>query len=94
MNAEITCCYNYWQMYKNPSEIAAHQKRLRSKLVVTKKISLKVTAFRRREQLFLGTVFLYFTKVAATIHSSMDRAFFKRALVAMNCVCTMYLTGI
>ena len=81
-------------MYKNPSETAAHQKRLRSKVVVPKKISLKVAAFRRREQLFHGTVFLYFTKVAAAIHSSMDRAFFKRALVAMNCACTMYLTGI
>ena len=43
LNAEITCCYIYWQMFKYPSEIAAH-----------KKISLKVTAFSRREQLFSG----------------------------------------
>ena len=29
MNAEeITYCCNYWQIYKNPSEIAAHKKRL------------------------------------------------------------------
>ena len=31
MNAEITYRYNYWYMYKTPSEIAAHKKRLRSK---------------------------------------------------------------
>ena len=36
---------------------------------------------------------LYFTKVAAAIHSLVDRAFFKRALAAMNCVYTMYLAG-
>ena len=28
MNTEIAYCYNYWQMYKNSSEIAAHKKRL------------------------------------------------------------------
>ena len=48
MNAEIIYCYKYWQMYKNPSEIAAHKKRLRSKVVVPKIFSLKITAFSRR----------------------------------------------
>ena len=41
MNAEITYWYNYWQMYKNPSEIAADKKRLRSKVVAPKKNFLK-----------------------------------------------------
>ena len=55
MNAEITYCYNYCQMYKHPSKIAAHKERLRSKAVVPKKkISSKVTAFSRREQFFSG----------------------------------------
>ena len=53
-------------MYKNSSEIAAHKKRLRFKVVVPKK---KITAFSRREQFFLGRVFLYFTNVAIAIHS-------------------------
>ena len=34
------------------------------------------------------------TKVAAVIHSSVDRLFSKKALAAMNCVYTMHLTGI
>ena len=38
MNAEIAYCYNYWRMYKNPNEIAAYKKRLRSKEVAHKKI--------------------------------------------------------
>ena len=40
-------------MHKNLSEIAAHKKRLRSEVVVPKKIvlSLSVTVFSRREQL-------------------------------------------
>ena len=94
MNAEITCCYMYWKMYKYPSEITTHKKRLRSKVVIPKKISLMVTAFSRREQFFQEKMFLYFTKVAAAINSSMDRVFFKRAFAARNCVYTMYLTGI
>ena len=36
-------------MYKIPSELAAHKERLRSKAVVPKKISFKVTAFSRRK---------------------------------------------
>ena len=41
MNVEITYCYNYRQMNKNPSEIGVHKKRLRSKVVVPKKHFLK-----------------------------------------------------
>ena len=44
----------YWKMFKYPSERAAHKKRLRSKTVIPKKISLMVTAFSRREQFFSG----------------------------------------
>ena len=32
INTETTYCCNYWQMYKNHSEIAAHKKRLWSKI--------------------------------------------------------------
>ena len=34
INTEITYCWNYCQMYENVSEIAAHKKRLWSKVVV------------------------------------------------------------
>ena len=51
---KITYCYNYWQMYKNPSEIAAHKKKLRSKVVIPKKKSLKVITFSYREQFSSG----------------------------------------
>ena len=44
----------YWKMFKYPSEITAHKKRLRSKVAIPKKISLMVTAFSRREQFFSG----------------------------------------
>ena len=53
MKAKITYCYNYWQIYKNPCEIVAHKKRLRSKVAVPKKTSLKVDEFSRKEQFFL-----------------------------------------
>ena len=36
-NAEITYCCNYWQMYKNLSEMAAQKRRVWSKVVVAKK---------------------------------------------------------
>ena len=35
---------------------------------------------------------IYFTKVAAAIHSSIDMVFFRRTLAGMNCVYAMYLT--
>ena len=37
---------------------------------------------------------VYLAKAVATIHSSMDTAFFRRARAAMNCQYTMYLTDI
>ena len=68
MNAEITYCYNFWQMYKNPSEIAALKKRVRSKVVVAKKTS-QGTVFFRVQCFFLSQ------KLAAAIHSTMDKVF-------------------
>ena len=38
INAEITCCRNYWQMYENLSEIEFHKKRVWSKVVVPNKM--------------------------------------------------------
>ena len=38
MNADITYCRNYWQMYKNLSEIEVHKKRVWSKVVAPKKM--------------------------------------------------------
>ena len=38
INAEITYCRNYWQMYKNLSEIEVHKKRVWSKVVAPKKM--------------------------------------------------------
>ena len=53
INAEITYCLNYWQMYKNLGEIDVHKKSVKSKLVVPNKMfSLQVTTFSRREQFF------------------------------------------
>ena len=37
INIEITYCRNYWQTYKNLSEIEAHKKRVWSKVVLPKK---------------------------------------------------------
>ena len=82
-------------MCKNPSEIAAHKKRLRSKVVVPEKIfPQRLLRLGAGNSFFQRTMFLYFIKVASTIHSSMDRVFLKRSLAAMNCVYTMYLAGI
>ena len=39
-------------------------------------------------------MFLYFTKIVANIHLSMDTAIFRKALAAMNCVYAMYLADI
>ena len=38
INAEITYCLNYWQMYKNLGEIDVHKKSMKSKLVVPNKM--------------------------------------------------------
>ena len=38
ISAEITYCRNYWQMYKNLSEIEVHKKRVRYKVVAPKKM--------------------------------------------------------
>ena len=94
MNAEITYCYNFWLMHENPSEIAIHMKRLSSKVVGPEKISVKLLRLVAGNSFFQGTMFHYFTKIATSIHCSMDAVSFRRALAAMNCVYTMYLKGI
>ena len=96
INAEITSCCNFWQMYKNYSEIAAHKKRLWSKVSPNKTFfpfPPLVTVFNLREGSFSETVFLYFTKIVATIHFSVETVFLRRALGAINCVYTMYFKG-
>ena len=45
------------------------------------------------KKFFQGSVFLYFTKVAAVVHSSIDTVFFRGALAVIYCVYAMYLTG-
>ena len=90
INAEIIYCRNYWQMHKNLSEIEIHKKRVWSKVIVPKKC-LELFA---GNSFFLGYSVFYFTNVASAIHSSMDTVLFRRALPAINCVYTMYLTGI
>ena len=79
MNAEITYWCNYWQMYKNLSEIVAYEKRLWFKVVVPKK---KKTFFPYRflcliagNSFIQSSVFLYLTEVVAAIYSSMDTVF-------------------
>ena len=36
INAEITYCHNYWQIYRNLSEREVHRKRVWSKVVAPK----------------------------------------------------------
>ena len=83
-------------MYENLKEIAAHKKRVWSKVVVPEKLFSLVgyCVESQGSNFFQGTVFLYLMKVAAAIHFSMDTVFFRTALAAINCVYTMYLTGI
>ena len=82
--------------YKYLSEIAAFKKRLWSKVVVPKKhlFSCRLMCLIAWSSFFQSRVFLYFTKVVVAIHSSMDTAFFRRALATIICVYTMYLTDI
>ena len=82
-------------MYKNLSQIAAHKKRLWSKVVVPNFFfPFKLLCLVVGNSFFQSAMFFYFTKVVAVIHISMDTVFFKRTLAAMNCVYTMYLTDI
>ena len=99
MNAEITYCYNYWQMYKNPSEIAAHKKRLRSKVAVLKKNSLKVTAFIGRTQIFFSSYSVFLFHKSSCGHPFLDgEGFFKKSTYGHNlCIYNVfdtYLKGI
>ena len=73
INAEMTYCRNYWQMYKNLSEIEAHKKRVWSKVVAPKNV---------------------FPCRLLRLVAGNSSVFFRRALAAINCVYTIYLTGI
>ena len=83
-------------MYKNPTEIPVHLKKLQSKELFLKKICLNVS---HREQFFFqGTVFLYFTKVAVSIYSSMDKVFSRKStcnhVLCIYNIFDRYLKGI
>ena len=77
-------------MYKNLSDI---KKRLWSKVVV-----LKAFFPRRLLCLIAGNSFFqntcFFVSLVASILSSIDMVFFRRALADMNCLYAMYLTDI
>ena len=65
-------------MYKNLSEMAAHEKGLWSEVVIPKKHFFYVVYYvkSRREQFFFQSiVFLHFKKVVAAIHPLMDTIF-------------------
>ena len=95
VNVKITCFCNYWHMYQNLNEIVTDKKRLLSKVVVPNHFFLVgYCVYSQRTVYFSDTVFPYFAKIFAVIHSSMDMVLFRRALAAMNCVYTMYLTYI
>ena len=86
INAEITYCRNYWQMYKNLSEIEVHKKRVWSKVVPPKKcFSLQVTAFSRREQFSSGYSVSLFHK------SSCGYSFLNGYGIFQNSACSHYL---
>ena len=93
INTEITYFWNYWQMYKNLSEVEAHKKRLWSKvewLLLRKHFPCRLLYLISRNSFFQSTEFLYFTKVLAANHSSMDTVFFRRAIANINCIYTMH----
>ena len=64
-------------MYKNLSEMAAHKKGLRIEVVVPKKhfFLCSLLCLIAGNTFFQSTVFLYFTKAVAAIHSLMDTVF-------------------
>ena len=81
-------------MYKNVSEITAYKKECDPKYLFLKKVPFRLLRLVEGNSFFQGKVFFYFTKVGATIYSSMDTVFFRRTLAAMNCVYAIYLTGL
>ena len=64
-------------MYKILRETAAHKKGLSSEVVVPKKrfFLCSLLCLIAENSFFQGTMFLYFTKVVAAIHSLMDTIF-------------------
>ena len=99
INAGITNCCNYLQMYKNLSAIV--RELIRDCDPKQTSCSKKKPFFPCRElyliagnPFFQSTVFLYCTKVVAANHSLMERVFFSRALPTINCKYTMHLTNV
>ena len=80
-NAKISYCWNYWQMYKNLSNITAHRNRLWLKTVVPKQTFFPCCLLHLIEgnSFFQSTVFLCFTKVVVANQSSVDKEFFKKS---------------
>ena len=92
MNAEIAYCYNYWQMYKNPNEIAAYKKRLRFKEFAPKKIFFRSYCVQSQGTVFFRVqCFFILQKQLQPSIAQWLGIFFKRALAVMNSVYTMYL---
>ena len=62
-------------------------------MFLKKYFSLLVTVINLREQFFQSTEFLYFTKVVAANHSSMDTLFFRRtfATIYITCIWQIFL---
>ena len=81
-------------MYKNLSEMAAHEKGLLSGVVAPKIIfSLYSTVFNRRKQFFPEySVSLFFKSSCNLPLLNGCCIYFRRAIAAMNCLYTVYLT--
>ena len=91
IRAKITYCCNYWQVYKDLSEIAAHNKILWPK--VEKTFSpCRLLYLISRKSFFQSTEFLYFMKLFAANQSSIDTVFFRRGIANINCIYIMYST--
>ena len=59
-------------------------------MFLKKKFSLYITVINLWKQFFFRVQFLYFTKVVAANHSSMDTLFLRRALATISCIYKMY----
>ena len=84
-------------MYKNLNEMAAHEKGLWPEVVVPKIFFLCILlCLNAGNSFFQSTVFLYFTEVAAVIHSLMDTVFILEEdlqswIVHIQCIWQIFL---
>ena len=81
INTEITYCWNYCQMYENVSEIAAHNKRLWSKVVVFFQSAVSFCFRKVVEASILDTVFF---RRALAVMNCVYTMYVKGALVARH----------